>query len=77
MPFSAETRRSPRIMQPEETPVERLTLLENVHHLYFEPPLFLQPGEAFWIEGRALYVRGVDGQVRSQTARPSRPTDVR
>lgn len=66
-----------RFVAPEETPVERLTLLENVHHLYFEPPLFLQTGESFWVEGRSLFVRGVNGQVRSQEARPSRPTDAR
>jgi len=64
-------------MPPEETPVERLTLVENVHSLYFEPPLFPQPGEAFWLEARTLYVRGVDGSVRSQPARPSRPDDLR
>ena len=64
-------------MQPDKTLVERLTLVENVHSLYFEPPLFLQPGEAFWVEGRTLYVLAVDGSVRSQTARSSRPTDIR
>ncbi len=64
-------------MQPDETAVDRPTLLENVYHLYFEPPLFLQPGETFWVQERTLYVRGVDRVVRSQEARPSKPTDIR
>jgi hypothetical protein len=64
-------------MQPEETTVERLTLLENVHESYLDPPVFLRPGETFWVEERTLHVRGLDGAVRSQRARPSRPTDMR
>jgi hypothetical protein len=64
-------------MDFEETVVERLTLLENVHHLYFEPPLFLQVGEVFWVRDRTLYVRGVDGTVRTREARASRPDDMR
>ena len=64
-------------MEPDETLVERLTLLENVHSLYFEPPVFLQPGETFWTEGRTLHIRAADGSVRSFVARPTCPEDVR
>jgi hypothetical protein len=64
-------------MERDATTVDRLTLLENLHHLYFEPPLFLQAGETFWVEERTLCIRGTDGHIRHQEARRSRPTDMR
>ncbi|GEL99003.1 hypothetical protein [Cellulomonas terrae] len=61
----------------EETRVERLTLVSEIHHLHFEPPVFLRPGETFWVEGRTLHIRTPDLAVRQVTARPSRPDDAR
>jgi hypothetical protein len=62
---------------PEETNVERLTLVSELDWMYFEPPVFLQPGETFWTEAHTLYIRSVDGDVRQVRARPSRPDDRR
>lgn len=62
---------------PEETSVERLTLISRIEWLNFEPPLFLRPGEGFWVEDRILHIRTLDGSVRRVEARPSRPEDPR
>lgn len=62
---------------PEETIVERLTLVSEVGCLNFDPPVFLQTGEVFWTWGRALLVRSPDGAVRQIQARPRRPDDRR
>jgi hypothetical protein len=59
------------------TRAERLTLVSEVGWLHFEPPMFVRAGECFWVEDRTLYVRSVDGEVRSVPARASRPTDAR
>jgi hypothetical protein len=61
----------------EETTADRLTLVSNVHELYFEPPVFVKQGETFWVEGRALHVRNQDGAVYVYPARKSRPDDMR
>jgi hypothetical protein len=57
--------------------VDRLTLVSEVGWLHFEPPMFVQAGECFWVEDRTLYVRSTEGEVRSITARASGPTDRR
>lgn len=48
----------------EETTAEGLTLISEIDWLYFEPPMFVEPGETFWVEDRTLHVRSVDGGVR-------------
>ncbi|HAP77910.1 MAG TPA: hypothetical protein DCR14_17730 [Acidimicrobiaceae bacterium] len=59
------------------TRADRLTLVSEVGWLYFEPPIFVQAGECFWVNDRTLYVRSTDREVRSVEARASRPTDRR
>ena len=59
------------------TRANRLTLVSEVGWLYFEPPMYVQAGECFWVDDRTLYVRSTDGAVRSVEARASRPTDRR
>ena len=59
------------------TQVDRLTLVSEVGWLNFEPPIFVQAGESFWVVDRTLYVLSIDGDVRSAEARASRPTDRR
>jgi hypothetical protein len=61
----------------EETEVERLTLISEIAWLYFEPPIFVQPGETFWVEDRTLHVRSLDGAIRKIVARSARPDDRR
>jgi hypothetical protein len=61
----------------EETTVEKLTLISEIDWLYFEPAIFIQPGETFWVEGRTLHVRALDGSVRRIAARAPRPDDRR
>lgn len=67
--------------QPDEPEsvarADRLTLISEVGWLHFEPPMFVQAGECYWVEDRTLYVRSTDGEVRSVVARASRPTDLR
>jgi hypothetical protein len=62
---------------PDETLVERLTLVSEVGWLHFEPAVVLRPGERFWVNDRTLHIRAVDGTVRHVPARPSRPGDAR
>ncbi len=61
----------------EETTADRLTLISQIDWLYFEPAVFVQPGETFWIEDRILHIRTDAGVVRRVTARESRPDDQR
>ncbi|HUR03017.1 MAG TPA: hypothetical protein VM347_10795 [Nonomuraea sp.] len=61
----------------EETTAERLTLISEIDWLYFEPPIFVQPGETFWVEDRTLKIRTLDGAVRTITPRAPRPDDRR
>lgn len=61
----------------KETHVEKLTLISEIEWLHFEPPMFVHPGETFWVEDRTLHVRSADGEVRTVAARPSHPTDRR
>ena len=61
----------------DETTAERLTLISEIDWLYFEPPIFVKTGETFWVEGRSLHVRALDGSVRKIDARASRPDDRR
>ena len=61
----------------EETIADRLTLISQIDWLYFEPAVFVQPGETFWIEDRTLHIRTDAGVVRRVTARESRPDDQR
>lgn len=56
---------------------DRPTLVSEVGWLHFEPPMFVQAGESFWVQDRTLYVRSTDGEVRTVVARASRPTDPR
>lgn len=60
-----------------ETTVERLTMASVIGWLHFEAPVFLQPGEVFWVEGRTLHVRSPEGGVRLVEARPHRADDIR
>lgn len=62
---------------PEETTVERLTLVSELGWLHFHPPVTLQPGEVFWKWGRTLRIRSLDGAVRQVQARPRSPSDRR
>jgi hypothetical protein len=61
----------------EETTAEKLTLISEIDWLHFEPPVFVQPGEKFWVEGRTLHVRSLDGDVRTVVARALRADDRR
>jgi len=61
----------------EETEAERLTLISEIDWLYFEPPIFVQPGETFWVEDRTLHVRSLNGAIRKIVARSARPDDRR
>lgn len=61
-----------------ETTAERVTMISEVHWLNFEPAELVQQGEVFWVEDRTLFVRGLDGAVRTRLARERRPdTDRR
>ena len=57
--------------------MDRLTMISEIEHLYFEPPVFVRPGEAIWVEDRALHIRAIGGSVRTVDARPHRPDDPR
>lgn len=59
------------------TTAERMTLISQARWLYFEPPVWVQAGETFWVEDRTLHVEAKDGAVRQFHARASRPDDVR
>lgn len=56
---------------------EKLTLISEIDWLDFEPPVFVQPGETFWVADRTLHVRSVGGVVRRVVARAPRPDDRR
>lgn len=60
-----------------ETTVERLTMASVIGWLHFEPPVFLQPGDVFWVEERTFHVRSPEGEVRLVEARPRRADDAR
>ena len=64
-------------MERDETVAGRLTVVSHLQWLNFDPPVFLQAGETYWIEGRTLHVRATDGDLREYPARPPRPDDAR
>jgi hypothetical protein len=61
----------------DETRADKLTLISEIGWLYFEPPIFVQAGETFWVEDRTLHVRSLDGALRKVVARAPRADDRR
>jgi hypothetical protein len=57
--------------EPEKMTADRLILVSDVHWLRLEHPVFIQPGERYWIDfdESRFFVEDQDGRCRSFPAR--------